>query len=158
MGGWHSFRLRFPANGVQDFVGSLRGCRPVVAVVPCSCQGVEWPHEQVAGVGVGMHEVRDEHLPQIGAIEAAGHFLATDAGGIERCTVRDLDRGDVLHGQYAWAGIVPVYPGDDDARVVGEVPGEAFGILAFSGEVQLGTRGTCELLEQAIQVNPLADG
>ena len=113
--------------------------------------------EEVAGVRVGVDEVVDEDLLQIGLIEPFRHLTPINPCGLDGRQVADLDIGDVLQRKDATGGILPVNGGDVHAVVTGEVAREVFGVVPLGDKIHLGARGARKLIVDLIEIGLAAD-
>src|SRR6202035_2938791 len=109
--------------------------------------------EEVAGMGVGVHEVVDEDLLHVHAVEDAGDLGAADPRPRQRLEVRDLQIPDVFHRHRPPGAPLPVDLGDADPRIAGEVFGEALGVLPLGGEVELAAGGRAEFFWQPPEID-----
>ena len=113
--------------------------------------------EEVARMRVGMHEVVDEDLFQVGVVQLPRQLRTADAGGVDGGKVVDLDAGHVFQGQHAAGGVLPENIRDVDAGIVREVGGKTVSVVPFGDEIQLGAGGGRELGVELIQVDAACD-
>ena len=106
---------------------------------------------------VGVHEVVDEDLFQVGVVQLARQLRTADAGVVDGGEVVDLDAGHVFQGQHAAGGVVPEDIRDVDAGIIREVGGEAIGVVPLGDEIQFGAGGGRELGVKLIQVDAACD-
>ena len=117
----------------------------------------KWVDEEVARMRVGMQEVVDEDLFQVGVVQLARQLRTADAGGVDGGEIVDLDAGHVFQGQHAAGGVLPENIRDVDARIIREVGGKAIGVVPLGDEIQLGACGGRELGVELIQVDAACD-
>src|SRR3990170_2138825 len=110
------------------------------------------PHEEVAGVRVGVEHAVQEQLLAVGVGDQLRYGLEVYAGVLEGADVGDLDPLEELHNQHAAGRVLPVDPGHDDIRPGGEVGGDELRVVALVDEVQLLRHVPADLLDDGPKV------